>query len=138
MPGGRSLISRRTRPDSTERRAATSLAAGRLALGAALWLAPGPSLRAFGFSEASARSVALTRIAATRDLVLGAWQLRSLSERGELHRATVGVAAADAGDTLIFALALGSPETRTFGLRGLPAAAPAAALGAWLAARLRV
>jgi len=134
---GRSFTARRRAPDQIERVAAAALATGRLALGAGLWLAPARSLRAFGFGEASAQSAALTRIAATRDLVLGAWQLRSLSERGELHRATVAVAAADIGDTLVFALALGPPETRTAGRRGLPAAAPAAALGTWLAARLR-
>lgn len=136
MPIGGFPLPRR-RPDPTERLAATGLAAGRLALGAGLWLAPRLSIRALGFSEGSAQSVALTRIAATRDLVLGAWQLRSLSDRGELRRATVAVAVADAGDTLVFALALGTPETRSAGLRGLPAAALATALGAWLAARLR-
>jgi len=134
---GQGLISRRREPDQIERVAATVLAAGRLALGAGLWLAPGLSLRAFGFGDASAQSVTLTRIAATRDLILGAWQLCSLSERRELHRATVAVAVADAGDTLVFALALGSTQTRGAGLRGLPAAAPAAALGGWLATRLR-
>jgi hypothetical protein len=133
----RNLLSSRRRTDRVERLAATGLAAGRLAIGAGLWCAPRLSLRALGFGDPSAPSVAVTRIAATRDLVLGAWQLRSAGDRRELRRATVAVAIADAGDTLVFALALRSPETRTAGLRGLPGAAPATALGAWLAARLR-
>ena len=120
-----------------ERLAALGLAAGRIAIGAGLWLAPRPSTRALGFSELDASGLALARIAATRDLVLGAWQLTALDRRDRLRGATIGAAVADGGDTLTFALALGDRRTRAAGLRGLPAAGAAAVAGAWLAGRLR-
>ena len=120
-----------------ERLAALGLAAGRIAIGAGLWLAPRPSTRALGFAELDSPALALARIAATRDLVLGAWQLSALDRRDRLRRATIGVAVADGGDALTFALALGDRRTRAAGLRGLPVAGAAAVAGAWLAGRLR-
>ena len=119
-----------------ERLVAIGLAAGRLAIGAALWTAPQRSGRALGFASLDETGLALARVAASRDLVLGVWQLSAL-DRDRLRQATVGVAAADAGDAITFALALrGSDATRTAGLRGLPAAAAATVAGAWLAAHL--
>lgn len=121
--------------DPPERALAIGLAAGRLAIGAGLWLAPGTTARALGFERLDVAGLALARIAASRDLVLGAWQLSSLGGRERLRRATIGVAVADAGDALTFALALRG-DGRGAGARGLPAAAAATAAGAWLAARL--
>lgn len=122
-----------------ERFVAVGLGAGRLAIGAGLWLAPELAAKALGFGSLDSKAVALARIAASRDLVLGAWHLSALGDRTELHRATTAVAVADAGDALTFALALRSddPGTRTAGIRGLTSAAPAALVGAWLASRLR-
>ncbi len=114
------------------------LAAGRLAIGAGLWVAPGPSSRALGFAELDSRGLALARIAATRDLVLGAWILGALGDRARLRRATGAVALTDAGDALTFALAARSGgNAGTAARRGLAGAVPAALAGAWLAARLR-
>jgi len=132
----RRLLSRSTRPQPRERWAAGALAAGRLAIGAGLWLAPRVSLRALGFADADERTLAVARIGATRDLVLGVWQLRSLDEREELQRATMAVALADAGDVLAFALAMRDPGARPIGMLGVALAAPAAASGAWLASSL--
>ena len=131
-----SLLGRRRDVEPSERALAAGLAAGRLAIGAGIWLAPRLSLRALGVTEPSAQALTLARIAGARDLALGAWQLRSLGDRGELARATFAVAACDAGDSLAFALALGSGETRA-GLRGVAGAVPATAAGMALAARLR-
>jgi len=117
---------------------ALGLAAGRLVIGAGLWLAPRRSLAALGFAEIDSTAVALARIAATRDLVLGAWQLRSLGDPRELRRASAAVAVADAGDALTFGIALrAGAANRTAGLRGLAGAVPAAIAGAWLESRLR-
>jgi len=122
---------------ATERTVAAGLAAGRIAIGAGLWLAPKATARALGFDGLGPAGLTLARIAASRDLVLGAWQLGALGDRGRLRQATIGVAAADAGDALTFALALrGEGGSRTAGVRGLPAAAAATAAGAWLATRL--
>jgi hypothetical protein len=122
---------------SSERLLAIGLAGGRIAIGAGLWLAPAAAGRALGFAELDSRALALGRVAATRDLILGAWQLGSLGDRDELRRATGAVAAADAGDALAFALALrAGGEVAEAGRRGLPAALVATAAGAWLAWRL--
>ena len=78
-------------------------------------------------------------MAATRDLALGGWQLASAGDRHALRQATATVAGVDAADALAFALALalGGRSTRTAAVRGLPAAAAAAAAGFWLSARLK-
>jgi hypothetical protein len=120
-----------------DRLVAIGLAIGRLGIGAGLWLAPGLSARALGFGEPDGPTLAVGRIAATRDLVLGALQLAALDDRKRLSRISAAVAVCDAGDTLTFALALRDPETRTAGARGIGAAAAATAAGAWLAGRLR-
>jgi len=123
-------------PEPTERVAAIALAGGRIAIGAGLWVAPRPTLRALGFAEPDAQALTVARIAGTRDLVLGAWQTTTLGDRERLARATVAAAACDAGDALAFALALGAGERRA-GLRGLAGAVPATALGLGLARALR-
>ncbi len=114
-----------------------ALALGRLGIGAGIWLAPRAALRTLGFRDLDAVSLTMARIAASRDLVLGAWQLGSLSGRSGLLRASAAGAVADAGDTLAFALALGAgPTQRRAACRGLLGAAPAAIAGAWVAAKL--
>ncbi|MGZ8622020.1 MAG: hypothetical protein ACXWW8_05480 [Solirubrobacterales bacterium] len=122
--------------DPLVRAAAIGLAAGRLVIGAGLWLAPRPTLTALGFGELDAGGLALARIAATRDLVLGAWQLGSLNDDEQLRRATAAVAVADGGDSIAFVLGLRSRENRTAAGRGLAGALPATLAGAWLFSRL--
>jgi hypothetical protein len=131
------VTARPAQPTHFERIIGLALAGGRVAIGAGLWLAPGPSARALGFDGLDGPALALARIAATRDLVLGAWQLSALGDRERLARATLAVGIADAGDAATFGLALGDDRTRTAGIRGLPAAAAATAAGLWLATRLR-
>jgi hypothetical protein len=120
----------------TERALAVNLAAGRIAIGAGLWLAPRLSSRLLGFGEPDPRTLALSRIAGTRDLVLGGLQLSALEDRKRLSRITAAVAACDAGDTVAFALAIGNRSTRAAGIRGVVGAAFATAAGAWLAGQL--
>ena len=114
---------------------AVGLAAGRLAIGTALWLTPDACARALGFGRLDRRALTLARIAATRDVVLGTWQLRSLGESAELRRASAAVAVADAGDALAFALLLRAGDERRAAARGVAAALPAALAGAWLVQR---
>jgi hypothetical protein len=110
-------------------------AVGRIAIGFGMLAAPEPALRALGFSEVGPATVAVSRIAGVRDLVLGAVTLAALNDPGRLRTATLANAVADAGDTAAFAIALGDEE-RTAGIRGLGAAIPAMAAGIWVAWRL--
>lgn len=115
------------------------LTTGRLAIGTSIWLAPSFAAKTLGFGSLDSRALALARIAASRDLVLGAWQLASLRKRSSLRRASLGIAAADAGDALTFALMLGERDQRhVAALRGISAALPASLAGAWLFRRLSV
>lgn len=110
---------------------ATGLALGRIAIGAGLWLAPTRTAQALGLDHVDSKSLMLGRVAATRDLVLGTWQLSSLGDPAALRRVSGAAAAADAGDTLTFALATAGGERRA-GLRGVAVALPAALAGLWL------
>jgi hypothetical protein len=124
--------------EAGERLLAAALGGGRVVIGAAIWLAPSRAAQALGFGTIDSKALALGRVAATRDLVLGAGQLGSLARPAELRRATLAAALSDAGDTVAFALAIrAGAETRRAGLRGIVFAAPAAVAGGWLAARLR-
>jgi hypothetical protein len=113
------------------RATAIALGSGRVAIGACLWLAPRPSARALGFGEIDGRALTLGRIAATRDLVLGIWQLRAIGDPPGLRAASIATGVADAGDALAFAIALRGedPALRHAAIRGLAAAAPAAIAG---------
>lgn len=116
---------------------AIGLAAGRIAIGAGIWAAPTAAWRALGLGTPDPRALAIGRLAASRDLVLGAWQLGALGDPRRLRRVTAAVAAVDGADALTFALATRDPDTRGAGVRGLAAALPAAVVGGWLAHRLR-
>jgi hypothetical protein len=113
------------------RATAIALGAGRVAIGAGLWLAPRRSATALGFGEIDGPALTLGRIAATRDLVLGIWQLRTIDDPRRLRAAALATATADVGDALAFTLALRSDEAalRLAGIRGLAVAAPAAIAG---------
>ena len=123
---------------SLERAVGIGLATGRIAIGAGLWLAPRKSAKALGFDDLDQTGMALARIAATRDLVLGVWQLSALGDHDELVRASRAVAAADGGDALTFALGIASGDdaARTAGARGIVPASAATVAGLWLSKRL--
>ncbi len=122
--------------DAPDVRAFTLISsAGRAAIGLGLLAAPEAALRALGFSETSTATVAVGRIAGIRDLVLGLVTLAAFDDPARLRIATLANAGADAGDTAAFAMALRSNE-RSAGIRGIAAALPAAAAGAWVAWRL--
>ena len=116
---------------------AHGLAAGRIAIGVGLWAAPGLAMRVLGFGPPSPETVAIARVAGTRDMVLGAWQLRSIGDPAELSRASAAVAACDAGDALAFGL-LAAAGHRGAGLRGVAMATPAAVAGFALARRRQI
>jgi hypothetical protein len=106
-----------------------------MAIGIGFWLAPDLIRRVLGFDEQGAETLAVSRIAGTRDFVLGAWQASAAGERERLRTATLAATACDAGDTLTFALLLKDGRTKP-GIRGVAAALPATLAGGWLASRL--
>jgi hypothetical protein len=109
--------------------------AGRIAIGVGMLAAPEPCLRALGFSDVGPATAAVGRIAGIRDLVLGVATLAAFDDPARLRAASLANAVADAGDAAAFAIALRTNE-RTAGIRGIAAALPAAAAGAWVAWRL--
>jgi hypothetical protein len=116
---------------------ARALGAGRIAIGAGIWFAPAFSARVLGVGRLDGGALALARVAATRDLVLGVAQIVAAGDRAAARRVAIAGTAADAGDVIAFALALGAGE-RAAGLRGISAALPATAVGGWLARETRI
>ena len=110
---------------------------GRIAIGVGLAAAPRFALRTLGFADPSATTIAVSRLAGGRDIVIGALTIAALDDPPRLRSANLASAAVDAGDTLTFAASLSEPETRKAALRGLGAAVPATLAGLWLARRLR-
>ena len=117
--------------------ATAAIGAGRLAIGAGIWSAPRLAWRGLGFGEPAGAALVLGRLAATRDLALGAATLAAISDRRRLARMAAACAAVDAADALAFAFALrDAPELRDAATRGLAGAIPATVVGTWAAARL--
>jgi hypothetical protein len=125
--------------ETLTRTIAAGLALGRAAIGAGVWLAPERAFGALGFERRrrpSGAAVAMARLAATRDLLLAVEGLRALDDPARLRQTSLAGAAADAGDAVAFALALARRDgIDRAAIRGLAAAIPATALGAWLAWR---
>ena len=129
---------RKKRLSEEERLVGAALAAGRIAIGAGIWAAPGLTASALGMKRFDGEALALARLAATRDLLLGAWLGAELREGGRPLAPAAALTLCDAGDALAFGLlAARGGDGASAGARGLAAAGPATALGAWLVSRLR-
>ena len=111
-------------------------AAGRIAIGAGLLAAPRLSLRTLGFGDESRSTVAVAQLAGIRDLVLGLQIVAAAGDGQRLRTAQLAAAAADAGDTAVFAVLLAGDDPPPAAVRGLAAALPAALGGFWVASRL--
>lgn len=132
------LMRRWKRLSEEERVVAGLLAAGRIAIGAGIWAAPSLAAKGLGMRPWDGEALALARLAATRDMLLGAWLAAELRDGGRPLGPAVALAACDAGDALTFALlASRRGDGARAGARGLATAAPATALGVWLAGRVR-
>ena len=59
---------------------------GRMAIGAALALAPRAALSALGFTDVSPTAIAASRLAGGRDLVLGAAMMAAIDDPERLRR----------------------------------------------------
>jgi hypothetical protein len=111
-------------------------AAGRLAIGLGLMIAPRRALTALGFSEAGEATIVIAQVAGVRDVVLAASTLISLDDSERLRAASLANAVADAGDALSFLLSLRRGGPRSACLRGMSAAVPASLSSLWVAWRL--
>ena len=121
-----------------DRLVGAALAAGRIAIGAGIWAAPGLTAKALGLRPFDGEALAVARLAGTRDLILGAWLAAELRDGGSPLAPTAALVVCDAGDALAFGLlAAKGGESAGAGVRGLAAAGPATAVGVWLANRLR-
>ena len=128
---------RRKRLSDEERLVGAFLAAGRIAIGAGIWAAPSLAAKGLGLNPWSGEALAVARLAATRDLILGAWLAAELRHGGSPLAPAAALTACDAGDALTFALlAARDGDDLGAGLRGVAAAGPATAAGAWLVRRL--
>jgi hypothetical protein len=79
----------------------------------------------------------LARLAGVRDIVLAVATLVALDDGERLRAASLANAAADGGDALNFALALGRTHRNPAARRGIAAALPASAASLWVFWRLR-
>jgi hypothetical protein len=128
---------RKKRISDEERLVAAALAAGRIAIGVGIWAAPGLTAKALGMKRFDGEALTLARLAATRDVILGAWLGAELREGGKPLAPAAALTACDAGDALAFALLAGQGgDSVGAGARGFAAAGPATALGAWLVSRI--
>jgi hypothetical protein len=130
-------VRRPRRPRGPATAVARGLAAGRIAIGTAIWLAPRLSIKALGFDPRNPQAIALARLAGTRDLALGALTMVSLRDLGAARRLSVVNAVVDAAD----ATALTLPFARRHPIGpaaalGATSAVLAALAGAWTAREL--
>jgi hypothetical protein len=114
-----------------------AIAGGRVAIGAAALLAPGPVLRSLGFDPDDPGARALTRMTGARDLGFASLTFAASGDREALRRAALITGAADAVDCAAFGVVAVSGEgpVPTLVLSSLAGAA-AAALSAWAAEQL--
>jgi hypothetical protein len=130
-------VNRRPTLDPLDRLVGAGLAAGRIAIGVGIWTAPTLAAKGLGLNRFEGQGLALARLAATRDVLLGVWLLSELRDEGNPVVPAAALTACDAGDALTFALlARSDSESAKAGLHGVATAGPATLAGAWLTRRL--
>jgi len=121
-------------PDPLARNGALAIAAGRLAIGIAVSIAPRQALAGLGFSEPQPATIALARMAGVRDIAMALHAFSARGDAGTLRESSLIGAGVDAGDAMALGALAGS-ERRT-ALINAPLGAVAAVLGALVARRL--
>ncbi len=121
------------RPGDDPRRLAARLAALRTLIGAGVILAPGPTLRSWGYprkERGSGTVRALLQLLGGRDAVLGLATLAARHEPRAFRRMVTVAAAFDAGDAAIgLGLLVLRGETRVPALAWTAVAAPFSVIG---------
>lgn len=125
--------------DPLARGAAIAIACGRIGIGIGAFGLTRKALAGLGFDRPDGTSVALARLAGSRDIALGLHALGAVSggDRERLREATLLGALVDGADALSFGAALISRDgiDRT-ALINAPLATGAALAGAWALSRL--
>lgn len=127
---------RRRRMDPKARRVAMQIGGSRVALGAAIFLATRPVLRATRFPEPGPTGVALAKLGGGRDIGIGVLTLASLSDPDRLRTVMLASNLCDLADAAAFAFALRDPAMRLPGISGVLSGSAAAAAGFWAWLRL--
>lgn len=131
------MLNRRHRePDRAARRVSLAIGAGRMAIGATIFLATRPALRAMGFGATGAGGEALAKLGGGRDIALGAATLAFRDDPARLRAVMVASSACDVTDALTLGSAVRDPELRRAGLGGVLSGSAAALAGFWAARRL--
>lgn len=124
-------------PEAAARAALLGIAAGRIAIGAGAFGLTRTALVALGFDRPEGGTVALARLAGSRDVALGIHTLAAARDRKRLREAGALGAAVDAADAIAFAAALfGRDGIDRTALLNAPLGAVAAAVGGWALRRL--
>lgn len=125
----------RRKVDPKARRVAIQIGGSRVALGAAIFLATRPVLRAMRFPEPGPTGVALAKLGGGRDIAIGALTLASLGDADRLRTAMLASNLCDLADAAAFAVAGRDPQMRLPGISGV-LSGTAAAAGFWAWRRL--
>ncbi len=124
--------------ETTARKVAIAIAAGRFAIGAGALVRTRQALRALGFPETDAAGHSLARLTGGRDLALAALVFAARSDRAALRTAVLAGVAVDAGDAITLGLAgRRNEELKLAGAAGLFTGGSATLAGAWAWQRLR-
>src|SRR3954470_24448318 len=107
---------RRRRIDPKARRVAMQIGGSRVALGAAIFLATRPVLRAMRFPEPGPTGVALAKLGGGRDIAIGTLTLSALSDADRLRTVMLVSNLCDLADAAAFAAAARNPQTRLAGI----------------------
>jgi hypothetical protein len=130
------MFRRERRMDPKARRVALLIGGSRVALGAAIFLAPRAALRAARFPEPGATGVALAKLGGGRDIAVGALTLASLGDAERLRTVMLVSNLCDLADAAAFASAAPDPQMRLPALSGVLSGAGAASAGFWAWRRL--
>jgi hypothetical protein len=126
----------RKRVDARARRVALGIGVSRVALGAGIFFATQPALRAMRFGATNASGEAVARLGGGRDLALGALTLAARDDREALRAALLISGTLDLADAVAMGVSARRPETREAGIGGVIAGGAAAAACFWARRRL--
>jgi hypothetical protein len=127
---------RRAKMDAQARQVALGLGVSRVALGAGIFFATQPALRAMRFGATNASGEAVAKLGGGRDLALGALTLAARDDHEALRAALLISGACDLADAVAMAVSARRVETREAGIGGIIAGGAAAAACFWARRRL--